>query len=148
VDYYSNIIPQRSAMNQGPWGRMEDAVRALVLRRAVLPPDRAPVWVVTGPLYERDMPRLPNADEPHTVPSALWQIVAVQETGGGVTAVAFLFDQDTPRADLPLAHVVAIDEVERRSGLDLFRLLPDAVETALERTADVEAARRLLFPTE
>jgi endonuclease G len=94
------------------------------------------------------MPPLPHADEPHTVPSGFWQVVAVTNAPGAVTAVAFLFDQETPRTDAALDHLVTIDEVERRSGLDLFRLLPDAAEAALEAALDAPLARQLLFPTD
>ena len=103
---------------------------------------------MVGSLYERPMPPLPNADEPHVVPSGYWKVVAVQDGSGPATirVAAFLFDQDTPSSDQPLDHVVAVDEVERRSGLDLLRLLPDEIEAVVEAAADPEQARALLFP--
>ena len=56
----------------------------------------ATVYVMTGPLYERQMPALPGADETHRVPSGYWKIVAIQN-GNGIRAAAFIFDQNTPR---------------------------------------------------
>ena len=66
TNYLSNITPQLSALNQGLWKEVEDHVRDLALIQ--------PVYVMTGPLYERDMEALPGADEPHKVPSGYWNL--------------------------------------------------------------------------
>jgi len=71
TNYYSNITPQMSDLNQGPWVKIEDKEPDLARAGDI-------VYVMTGPLYERNMPGLPNADEPHLVPSGYWKIVAVQ----------------------------------------------------------------------
>ncbi|HLT48311.1 MAG TPA: DNA/RNA non-specific endonuclease [Rubricoccaceae bacterium] len=164
VNYFSNVAPQRQALNAGPWGRLEEAVRALVLRRAERalrnrpaghvrfpqPDDLAAVWVMAGPLYEREVDPLPNVDEPHVVPSGYWQVVLVQEgwEPEDAVAAAFLFDQETPAGESPLVYLTTVDEVEARSGLDLLRLLPDDVEGPLEAAADADEAEALLFPDE
>lgn len=110
TNYLSNITPQKSGLNQGPWKRLEQAVRdhALVAD--------APVYVVTGPLYERDMPALPMADEPHKVPSGYWKVVAAAD--GRVAA--FVFDQDTPRAADYCDHMEPLAALEQRVGLDIL----------------------------
>ena len=144
LNVLSNVAPQRQALNEGPWQRLEAAERALVLRRAALP--RAPVWVIVGTLYERPMPPLPEADEPHAVPSGFWRVVAIEDGPGRVVVAAFVFDQATPRGADPLDAVVSVDEVEERSGLDLFPLLPADVEAAVEGGADRAGAAALLFP--
>ncbi len=131
TNYLSNITPQSSALNQGPWVRLETAVRNLAQQAAV-----DSVYVMTGPLYERQMPSLPEADEPHRIPSGYWKIVATQN-GSSITTAAFVFDQDTPRNADMCSHVATVDAVEQRSGLDFFRALPDAAETALERASSL-----------
>ena len=160
VNVYSNIVPQRAALNRGPWASVEAAARALVLRRAPnaldarppghrgfpQPDDRAAVWVFSGSLYERPMDSLRTAIS-HVVPSGFWTVVAVVDgwDAASVRAAAFVFDQEG-FFPAPLSNLVSIDEVEQRSGLDLFRLLPDATEVALEATVDQDAAEALLFP--
>lgn len=160
VNVYSNVVPQRSGLNRGPWEEIEAAVRALVLRRAEhalvrrppghrgfpQPDDLAAVWVLSGTLYERPMDSLRTA-LPHVVPSGFWTVVAVQDDWepASVRVAAFVLDQDAFAPD-PLGDLVSVDEVEQRSGLDLLRLLPDTVEAALEAEADVATARALLFP--
>ncbi len=108
----SNITPQKSALNQGPWKRLEGAVRKLAKSRA------GHVHVVTGPLYERDMPLLPQADEAHRVPSGYWKIISLLR-GGELEVAGFVLDQETPRkADFcDKAYTVPVAEIASRSGL-------------------------------
>ncbi len=128
VNFYSNITPQRSAMNQGPWQRLESKVRGLVRKYGA-------VWVMTGPLYESAMPQLPNCDEPHTVPSGYWKIIIVDDSGTLRTA-AFIMNQNTPRTANIAHHLVTINTVEQRSGLDFLWELPDNTENAVELAID------------
>ena len=98
---------------------------------------------MTGPLYERTMPPLPNSDEPHVVPSGYWKIVCIEE-GGEINLAAFIFDQDTPRDDEVLDHQVAVDELELRSGLDFFWELEDSQEDVLEGSVNAGFANEHL----
>ncbi|MGD8718365.1 MAG: DNA/RNA non-specific endonuclease [Candidatus Zixiibacteriota bacterium] len=127
TNYYSNITPQMEPLNGGPWGRIEERERDLAEAGNV-------VYVVTGPLYERDMPALPECDEPHRIPSGYWKVVAIQPTSNtdSIRVAAFIFDQDTPGDADVLDHLFTVDDIERRSGLDIFPALPDDVEPAIE----------------
>ena len=91
TNFLSNVAPQRSALNRGPWLGLEHPVRELAWSR-----DSAGDHVATGPLYEREMPPMPGADESHVVPSGYWKIVAILGAGG-VRAAGFVFDQDIAR---------------------------------------------------
>ena len=125
TNYLSNITPQKSALNQGPWKQVEDEVRDLAAKQ--------PVYVMTGPLYERETEALPGANEPHRVPSGYWKIIAVQSfQGQPIEVVAYIFDQNTPRSDKPSNHLVTVDELETRSGLDFFWQLHDDLEESVE----------------
>ncbi len=139
-NYLSNIAPQKADLNQGPWRMLEEAERDLL--RYV-----EPIYVITGPLYERPMPLLPGADEPHRVPSGFWKIILVPQKPlpDSLLAFAFIFDQETGRREHFLDHLVSINEVERRSGLDFLHELPDTLEERIEGTVDMRAARRYLL---
>ena len=63
TNYLSNITPQKSALNQGPWRRLEEAARKLANQAVV-----NGVYGLTGPLYDRRMPSLPRADEGYAKP--------------------------------------------------------------------------------
>ena len=130
TNYLSNITPQKSALNQGPWVRLETAIRKL----AGLP-DVASVHVATGPLYEMPMPQLPHADEAHLVPSGYWKLVAVR-SAGGVEAIGFIMDQNLARN----ADFCAVDnradllKLEHRTGLRFFPTLDDTAFGAVLAT--------------
>lgn len=121
TNYLSNITPQRSAMNQGPWVRLETAVRRVALR------SNRPIHVITGPLYERVMPSLPGADEAHLVPSGYFKVIVA---GASEAAAAFLMDQALEREADYCAQAARLDEVERRAGLSLFPDHPAAGDAA------------------
>ena len=115
TNYLSNITPQRSDLNQGSWVGLENAERELVRSG-----DVAVLFVLTGPLYEREFGVLPGADEPHIIPSGYWKVLYVPDGKIGVQAVSFIFEQETPRDADYCDHIVVLNEVEERSGLDLF----------------------------
>lgn len=124
VNYYSNITPQKSDLNQGPWKELENKIRGLVKKYLE-------VWVMTGPLYESQMPSLPKCDEPHTVPSGFWKIVVVKDSG--TTRVAgFIMRQDTERDSEIKSHLVKVREIETRTGLDFLWELSEGKQNDLE----------------
>ena len=127
TNYFSNITPQKSALNQGPWRILEDKVRNLAKGGKV-------VYVTTGPLYDGNTTSMPEADEPHKVPSGYWKIAIVQtgNTTDSIETASFIFDQDTPRNAKVIDHLTTINAVETRTGLNFLRELPDHIEESLE----------------
>ncbi|MGR3220050.1 MAG: DNA/RNA non-specific endonuclease [Candidatus Anammoxibacter sp.] len=126
TNYLSNITPQKSNLNQGAWKRLEKKVRDIVGKGNI-------VYVMTGTLYENDILELPNVDEPCKVPSGYWKIVIVNNKHTDLLkAASFIFSQDTPRSDKVFDHLTTINEIEKRSGLDFLRELPDNVEEKIE----------------
>lgn len=117
TNHLSNITPQRKALNQGPWQRLEARVRDAAY-------NLNGVYVVTGPLYETVMEKMPQADEDHSVPSGYWKVVV-----SGSQAVGFLMNQDTERGRAECETTTPIQEIEQRSGLELFpgRTLTDGI---------------------
>jgi endonuclease G len=128
TNYLSNITPQKSELNQGPWKKLEDAVRALAKK-----PGTSAVYVMTGPLYEREMPALPNADESHKVPSGYWKIVST-EKNDIIKVAAFLFDQETERRAkfCERKFITSVRIIESKTGLNFFQALPEKEQEELE----------------
>lgn len=110
TNYLSNITPQSSALNQGPWVRLENKEREVVQRLS------APLYVLTGPLYERMMEPLPKGDEYHRVPSGYWKVIAMDD--GRVSS--FIFDQTAKREDDICGTRVSLRHLELRARLRLF----------------------------
>ena len=136
TNYLSNITPQKANLNQGVWKKIESKVRKLVKTGKT-------VYVMTGTLYERDMPPLPKADESHKVPSGYWKIIIIE--GGSIhslNAASFIFDQKTPRSDKAINHLCTINEIEKRSGLDFLHELNDDTEEEIENKRFEEWAQQ------
>ncbi|NQY74366.1 MAG: DNA/RNA non-specific endonuclease [Candidatus Margulisbacteria bacterium] len=132
TNYLSNITPQKSDLNQGSWKKLE------ILVRSKAESSGNDIYVITGPLFERDMLVLPEADEPHQIPSGYWKILVDASTGNPQSwkIAAFIFDQDTEKNSKVLSHKVTVDEIEERSGLDFFHALDDLTENKLESNKD------------
>ena len=107
LNVLSNITPQRSALNQGPWVKLEQAVRdGAAFRRSL--------FVITGPLYESTEAAMPNS-EPHRVPSAYWKVIYDKDR----KAAGFVMDQELARNADYCAQGQPITEIARRAGLTL-----------------------------
>jgi endonuclease G len=121
ADYLSNITPQKTNLNEGPWEHLENHERDLITTGVT-----NSVYSITGPLYEREMPGLPRAHVSHRVPSGYWKVITIQK-GDSIAAAAFIMDQDSGREDDYCGDEVAIDDVEQRAHLEFFpNLGPDA----------------------
>lgn len=128
VNYYSNVVPQTRELNRGPWRILEEEVRALVMAHRE-------VFVVTGSLYDGPpMPPLPKADESHTVPTGFFKVVVAP--GAPAEIRAYIVPQRLGSGSDPEGYRTTVDEVERRSGLDLFWRLEDAIEASLEAASE------------
>jgi endonuclease G len=117
---------------------LEDKVRDLVDKYGH-------VWGMSGPIYERDMPPLPQAAKPHKVPSAFWMIVVASKeenpnNAKALKVAAFIMDQDTKDQDnkkdikekYPLKGLVSVEEVEQRTRLNFFWELSPLDQRSLE----------------
>lgn len=136
ANYLSNITPQKAALNQGPWKKLEEAVRKLVKKVGE-------VYVMTGPIYKDTAGlTLPEADEAHIVPSGYWKIIVIDNKQHKPEVVAYIFDQNTPRHDKVMKHLTTVDDVENQTGFDFFRLLDDESEENLEKLKDSAMAEK------
>lgn len=119
VNYLSNITPQSSALNQGPWRVLEDAIREAAERNPALE-----LYVVTGSAYNGDFGTLPQADEPHRIPTAFWKLVAapsVDERGRTrIEAMAFLLGQDAARGDHYCSFATDLIRLQTAAGMTFF----------------------------
>lgn len=117
----------KSDLNQGAWARLEDQERKLIDRA-----DISSVYTVTGPLYERDMGKLPGTQKAHTIPSAYWKVIFINNSPAVNHYAAFLFDQNTPKGADFCQFRVTVDEIEKRTGLIIWAGLPDDVQASLK----------------
>lgn len=118
----SNIVPQRHALNAGPWKELEQRI-------ATSYPGRfGEIWVLAGPVFGASRTRLPNGT---LVPEAFFMIL-LDESDGRLRAMGVILPQDAGAGTELGRHLVSIDEVERRTGFDFLPELVDATEAVLE----------------
>lgn len=107
----SNITPQKSNLNQGPWVALESAVRNTVLNFNSL-------YVITGPIYDENEEQmvLPQSDKTHSVPTGYFKVI-INSAGASST---FSFDQDAERVMDYCSALTTLDDVESAIGFSLF----------------------------
>ena len=120
--YTSNISPQKHDFNCGIWNNLEHKVRYWSEKYNGL-------YVITGPVLTNDLETI--GKENVAVPNYFYKILlttAQKET----KMIAFLVPStDSPK---PLSSfVVAVDNIEKITGIDFFSSLPDATENQLEK---------------
>jgi endonuclease G len=118
--FMSNMCPQVPALNRGIWARLEDAVRKWAIEADTL-------WVISGPMLEANMPELPSGV---AIPKAFWKVV--YDPFPVPKCAAFILPQAGYTGSF-WDFAVAVDEVERRTGIDVLPSIADNLEEELER---------------
>ncbi len=117
----SNISPQDKRFNAGIWNRLEIQVRAWCR-------SYGEVYVVTGGVLKNGLPVI--GEEAIAVPEMYYKIVA-RGKQQDLKILAFLVpnrDSDRPLKE----YRVSVDEVERATGIDFFKSLPELQQKILE----------------
>lgn len=110
ANYLSNITPQDKDLNQGAWKELEERVRDAATYDE-------PLYVITGPLFEDEMPDLPKADENHAVPSGYFKVVY-----DGKNSVSFVMSQKIDRNEKSCMKMVKLSDVQERVSFKLPEL--------------------------
>lgn len=118
----SNIAPQRHALNAGLWKELEVKIATSY------PARYGEVWVITGPVFGVNPPRLRGGV---AVPEAFFLII-IDENEGRLRTLAFLVPQEVPAEADPARYLTTIEEIQRRTGLDFLSELDDESERQVE----------------
>jgi endonuclease G, mitochondrial len=120
------ISPQRPALNQRLWQRLEQMAFDHLL------PRHQEVWVMAGPIFEGSVERLSGAWWVE-IPDAFFKLFAVMPQGASEPKVlAFILPQMVEGREPLDRFLVSVDEIEQRSGLDLFSALSPAQQARFE----------------
>ncbi len=117
----TNVCPQDKRLNQGGWAKLEEKVREWTVRDSVL-------VVVTGPVPDTDMERLPTSGV--AVPRRFYKVI-IAPCARPVRCAAFVYPNGSSGGKLK-DYAVTVDDVERLTGLDFFSSLPDDIENQAE----------------
>ncbi|MFS4494373.1 DNA/RNA non-specific endonuclease [Maribacter sp. 2308TA10-17] len=121
--YTSNISPQDRDFNAGVWNRLEMKIRQWVKKDGTH-------FVFTGGILEQDLEEI--GEEDVDVPRYFYKIVA-KGNPKSMKAIAFLM-ANKPSSKPIEQFTVTIDEIEKRTGIDFFKELPEEAELRLEST--------------
>lgn len=125
--FYSNMSPQTADFNRAGWADLESTIRGYVFRN----PDRQ-LYVVTGGILKEDLPVIERGINKVSIPRYFYKVVLDLKDRRGI---GFLMPNE--RLDYPLeTYAVSIDEIEKQTGLDFFKNLPDDVEKSIEGSLD------------
>ena len=124
--YLSNMCPQTHAFNAGIWSDLESAIRSMAY-------EDGSIYVVTGPVLT-DGPYDTIGENDVAVPSYFYKVV-LDYSEPTLKAIGFILPHENSKN--PLSYfAVTVDEVEERTGLEFFPLLPDNTEEKLESSLD------------
>jgi len=125
----SNISPQQHDFNEGVWNRLEQKVRYWAVKYDG-------IYVVTGGVLEKGLKTIGN--EQVAVPNYFYKVILDVTNNRNFKMIGFLVpavDSDAPLYEF----VVSVDEIEKRTGIDFYPKLDDAIETQLEKNSDYKS---------
>ena len=119
AQYLSNIVPQTRNLNQGPWRRLEEQVRKVVLKGRS-------ARILTGPIFGKDgenkLPPCWKAAQGkiEEIPVSYWKIVAFQDRSQ-IKYCAFLFPQRIKnRSNHFKRYRTELNHIQQKTGLNFF----------------------------
>lgn len=118
----ANICPQAHSLNTGAWKTLENKERLWAERDGS-------IVIVAGPIYEAsDRTRIGETGV--RVPSAFFKVL-IEPYSSSPGGIGFIYPNMSSPGDM-YNYAMSIDEVEKITGLDFFRQLPDDLENELE----------------
>lgn len=117
----SNITPQKAALNQKLWQRIEELEIDHYAR------EHGQIIVLTGPIFPSSPDRTRSGV---AIPEAFYKVLLVP--GNPPRAIAFIVPQTVTGYEPLTRFTATIDEIEARTGLDFFHQLPDDFEPSFE----------------
>lgn len=120
--YMSNMSPQEPAFNRGIWKQLEEQVRRWGKRE--------PIYVVTGPVFKQMKGKIGSSRV--SVPGHYYKVIYSPSRR---QMIGFVLPNEKSRKTIE-EYVVAVDSVERLTGIDFFPQLPDTLENRLEARSE------------
>ena len=124
VQFHSNVSPQHPSLNRRSWAALDRAIRRWADERGVL-------FVVTGPVFNSKKKRTLGEGKLVAVPDAYFKAV-YDPTEREVLAFLLPNDKIAGSSTDLTGFVVSVDEVENKTGFDLFSGLGEELEATLE----------------
>ena len=122
--YYSNISPQLPEFNRKLWADLESALRHYVITHNV------PLHIVTMPVLDDGLTRVERSINEVSIPKYFIKVAVDLEHDRGI---AFMMP-NAESVDVLSSYALTIDEVEERTGYDLFNLIKSSnIESSIDK---------------
>lgn len=130
--WMTNISPQQPNLNRTVWQRIEEAAMDHFA------PLKGEVWVITGPVFDADIERLPSAWV--EIPDAFYKLFVAPPAGDRpLRVLAFMVPQQVSGREPLDRFLVSVREVEVATGLDFLHRLPQPLQDEVETVIQPEA---------
>ncbi len=120
--YTSNVSPMDHDFNSGIWNNLEKQVRYWTKRYGKL-------YIVTGGILQPGLERI--GYEKVAVPDYFYKIVLDYKKNKKPRMIGFVIPHKKSQENLQ-KYIVAVDSIEKLTGIDFFPALPDSLENKLE----------------
>lgn len=131
--YFTNVVPQASDLNQGPWANLENLLGDLARFQ------NKEVYIITG--VAGNAGTLKNEGKV-VIPTRTWKVAVILPHDHGLADVHTYTDVEIIAVNMPNTpgirnvpwetYKTTVDAIEALSGYDLLARLPDPIETAVE----------------
>lgn len=134
--YMSNMSPQISNFNQKYWTTLEQHVQKLGRDRSFADT----LYVVKGGTITKGN-TIGTIKNGATVIPKYYYMALLKVRNNGYQSIGFLIEhknygsKNAPLSDMK-KHIVSIDELEHKTGIDFFHNLPDHIENLVEKQKD------------
>jgi len=118
----TNICPQSTALNGGPWASLEEKCRIWARRDSAL-------VIVCGPVLTDEITQR-IGESGVAVPERFFKVI-LAPYANPPRAIGFIMPNARFEGGMQTA-AVTVDEVEMITGMDFFRSLPDEIENKIE----------------
>jgi endonuclease G, mitochondrial len=135
--YLTNMVPQSSNNNQGPWANLEDYSRSLASSGKEL-------MIISGPIYSGTIQTVGNGLE---VPTSVWKVITVLDSptqgAANVTTATRVIAVIMPNLDSEISisadwHTfrTTTRAIEAATGLNIMADVPQAIQDVIETKVD------------
>ncbi len=144
--YMSNMSPQAPQFNRGIWQQLEAQVRTWAKKFGT-------IYVVSGPILEKNAKDYATIGKSKVViPQYYYKAVLIPlyadetdknspEDAKSIAALGFILPNNECKGKSFWDFAISIDEIEKRTGIDLYALLEDSAEAAAESSFDISIWR-------
>ncbi|HEX2687299.1 MAG TPA: DNA/RNA non-specific endonuclease [Kofleriaceae bacterium] len=131
--YLSNVVPQASDLNQGPWAILEDDLGDLARFQ------NKEVYIITGVAGNKGTVK---NEGKIVIPESTWKVAVIMPRDHGLVDIVDYRDVEVIAVNMPnvagirnvpwQTYQTTVDAIEALTGYDLLAKLPDKVENIVE----------------